>query len=202
MKRFPKIQLCLGLAFMASTAVPGHAQLVFQFERQGANTVVTGSGSATTTANPPYSGIGFNYFHSFPGSDDSLLNRSSLPSGWVSAIPTTKGAYNAPGSTLSVGGGTLFNRLAYTSGGSFAAGLIDSLVFDNSVGSIDIPSSTLVSASGSATFTHPDYLTLFANHAPGTVLQIFPGASISSSVSPLQAPPQAPVPADKRRPFI
>lgn len=151
---------------IAFTAVPSHAQLIFQFDQTGGGTTttVTGSGSGTTGVGPQTSSLGF--------VDDPVSAAGPLfvpnftPPTWVQDV--MGGGVLSPidaGSSLMVGPSTL-NRLWFQSD-NFG----EVLFLQRSL--VDIPSGLLLTASGTATFNNP-YTSLFANYAPGTVLVIIP----------------------------
>ncbi len=154
----------LALASLVLSALPSQAQLQFQFEQQGGNTVVTGSGSATTGA----SGTDDNFVGAAQvfGNPNGPLMNPSLPVNWVNG---SGGAISLSdiSSSLVVGGIILSNLESFYFPGP------QSLILSANV-LAPIPANTLVNASGSATFANP-YTELFSLYTPGTTLQMIPG---------------------------
>ncbi len=154
----------LALTSLACSVLPSQAQLVFQFEQQGGNTVVTGSGSATTGA----SGSDDNFVGAAQvfGSPTGPLMNPNLPVNWVSGSGGGAEVLDAS-SSLVVGGITLLRLSNSYFSGPQSLFLAADILFP-------IPANTLVNASGSATFANP-YSELFSLYTPGTTLQMIPG---------------------------
>jgi uncharacterized protein YhjY with autotransporter beta-barrel domain len=159
--------LAIGLATLL--AAPSlEAQLQFQFQQQAGNTVVTGSGSATTTA-----GMGMfdNYVGFYESASADPLLSGGVPPQWVAAPADVFINWVAPngGSTLlindgvdhGIGGLEYYSSLVFPDGFHMAA-----------TGSFS--SNTPVTASGTAVFAN-SFTDLFASHTPGTVLVVIPG---------------------------
>ena len=158
--------LLLTLASLAILTVTTQAQLTFQFEQQGGNTVVTGSGTGTTGAAGGISGvIGF---HSGNPGSGPLIAPNYIPAGWVTSSIIDDQLINLmPDPTLGIGMLSM-HALFYHSGPNPE----DNYLFFAT--NLPITPNVTTSAFGTATFTNP-FTSLFDSHAPGTVLQIIPG---------------------------
>jgi uncharacterized protein YhjY with autotransporter beta-barrel domain len=158
--------LWLSLATFVSAGSLAQAQFVFQFEQQGGNTVVTGSGSGTTGANggvPALIG-----FHSGNPGTGPLFVPNFVPAGWVENSFIDNQSNNLfPDPSLGIGA-LRIHGLFYHSGPSPEDN------FFYLVANLPVPASTNTSAFGTATFTNP-FTSLFDSIAPGTVLQVIPG---------------------------
>ncbi len=158
----------IALVILVFSALPSQAQLQLQFEQQGGNTVVTGSGSATTGA---IAG-GFVNSYGFVGTPtfSGPLYADTPPASWVSSALYENVFVNAVTSTLLVGstGSTVTTSLLYSTGPTSTEAL-----YMNVIGSSFMPNSQ-VTASGSAIFA-TTLGTFFDRYTPGTTLQIIPG---------------------------
>jgi uncharacterized protein YhjY with autotransporter beta-barrel domain len=160
--------LAIGLATLL--AAPSlKAQLQFRFQQQAGSTVVTGGGSAMTTAE-----VGFHPINARVGfygiSSPAPLFTDIVPPQWVAA-PTDvfiPGVVANGGSTLVIydGANHGITGLEYVSG----PGLGEGFYMLNG----GLHASLLATASGTAVFANP-FTDLFASHTPGTVLVVIPG---------------------------
>lgn len=170
------------------------AQLVFQFEQDGSgNTVVTGSGSATTLPDKghvAYRWIGFLEPPAYAPPPGEILQTQAVPSNWVPS-PTYQNVFTAATPATSA---TLLlqyqyaiqvNYLGYNSGSSTREGLSLWPWYY-------VPGSTYMTLSGQAVFPNP-LTQVFDLHAPGTVLVVLPGVLhfVIGTASPVPALPTA-----------